>query len=222
MSSKVQKTLENKDKEETFDEKKERLETPDVVYYEFINWIKHMGLPLPNLDLMASQRNSKCLNYLDKEYDSITNELLIDGKDVPDACWLNAPHKEMKKVVMHLDQQYRKYDLAIYAMIPSRNERTNYWHEFIEKNRFEIVDDGFIFYFPVQMRIIFEIDGELAHDKNGKVWHDPNGYKLVIWIPKVHLKTFKVKLQEFYRWYYEEHDISKLLLSRPPKDPIKI
>ena len=117
----------------------------------------------------------------------------------------------------HVDEQYRKHGYCIYALIPSRNERTVYWHDVVERNRFGVVEDGYIFYFPTMMRIIFEIDHEQAHTKDGKVYHDPNGYKLVIWIGKDYLKTFKTNLQKFYKWYYDENEKTTMQFARSRK-----
>jgi len=196
-------------KEETFDEKKERYETPFSEYNYMMDLVKHLGLPACDLDAMASRSNKKCKEYLSVSYDSVNNDYLIRGKKIPKSVFIQAPHKLYNKVLPQIESQWKKYGFCVVALIPSRNERTNYWKELVEPNRFECVKDGHIFYFPLTLRIIFEIDGEQATSQKGEVMHDPNGYKLVIWIPKKKLKGFKKNIQKFYQWYYLQPLIEK-------------
>ncbi len=55
---------------------------------------------------------------------------------------------------------------------------------------------------PLQKAFKFEIDGKPATQKNGKPNVDANGYKLVFFVGKHYLKTFKQNLPKFYKWYY--------------------
>lgn len=199
-----QKTSRKKRHVETFDEKKERYETPFDDYDWLMDITKRLGLPVAELDIMASKDNTKCMYFLDVKYDSTTNAFLINGKRIPKSIFLNSPHKLYNKMVPQCHNQWKKYGFTIISLIPSRNERTKYWHKYIEANRFDCVDDGFVFYIPLEKRFIFEIDGEQAHSQEGDVQHDPNGYKLVFWIGKKYLKNFKKNLRKFYHWYYVE------------------
>jgi hypothetical protein len=195
--------------EETFEQKKERYETP----YEDYDWleslVRKLRLPIPSLDIMASKYNTKCIHYLDELYDATQNDFVILAKGrrkrlrIPNSVFLNAPHKKYQFMVPQCESQWQKYGFTIVALIPSRNERTKYWRKVIEPNRFEVVNNGHIFYFPLDKRFIFEIDGEQAHaEHSDEIQHDPNGYKLVIWIGKDYLKDFKKNLKRFYQWYY--------------------
>lgn len=194
---------------ETFDEKKERYETPVEDYKWLITLVKKLKLPVPNLDVMASKKNTKCKYYLDEKYDVTVNDFVILDKKrkkrvrIPKSVFENAPHKKYQKMVPQNELQWQKYGFTIIALIPSRNERTKYWKRIIEPNRFDVVNNGHIFYFPLDKRFIFEIDGEQAHaEHTNEVQHDPNGYKLVIWIGKDYLKDFKKNLKQFYQDYY--------------------
>jgi len=196
-------------KPETFDEKKERYETPFKEFDFMMDLVKHLGLPVCDLDAMASRSNKKCKEFLSERYDSIHNDYLIRGKKKPKSVFIQAPHSKYNQVIPQMERQWIKYGFCIVGLIPSRNERTNYWKELVEPNRFDCVSNGHIFYFPLTLRIIFEIDGELATSKKGEIMHDPNGYKLVIWIPKKKLKGFKKNIRKFYHWYYLQPLIEK-------------
>lgn len=188
-----------------FEKNKERYELSKKDYKWLMKFVKKLGIPLPVLDLMASRKNKKTLYFLDEKYDSLKNDFVIKrrGKRVkiPKSSYLNSPHKQYKFAVIQCNKQWRKYGKWIVAIIPSRNERSIYWHEEIEKNRYETNKNGHIFYFPLRKQFFFEIDGKPATDIKGRIMHDPNGYKLVIWIDKAHLKTFKKNIQSFYKWY---------------------
>jgi len=194
---------------ETFTEKKERYETPMKDFKEFVRIITQLGLPKPDLDAFASEKNKKCEFYLDEDYDSFNNDFLIGGIKPPQCVYVNAPHKKYKETVIQMDKQYKKYGFTIVALIPSRNERTDYWHKFIEPNRIECTNFGYVFYFPLQKAFKFEIDGKIATQQDGKPNVDANGYKLVIFVGRYYLKTFKQNLPKFYNWYYNERNNNK-------------
>jgi len=194
---------------ETFEEQKERYETPYEDYDWLVSLVRKLKLPRPSLDIMASRKNTKCIHYLNEKYDATKNDFVILDKKrrkrvrIPKSNFLNAPHKKYQFMVPQCEKQWQKYGFTIVALIPSRNERTKYWKKVIEPNRFEVVNNGHIFYFPLDKRFIFEIDGEQAHaEDSNEIQHDPNGYKLVIWIGKDYLKDFKKNLKRFYQWYY--------------------
>ena len=194
---------------ETFEEQKERYETPYEDYEWLESLVKKLKLPVPTLDIMASRKNTKCIHYLDKKYDSTKNDFVILDKKrkkrvrIPKSIFLNAPHKKYQFMVPQCEKQWKKYGFTEIALIPSRNERTKYWKKVIEPNRFEVVNNGHIFYFPLDKRFIFEIDGkQMKIGKDKIIMHDPNGYKLVIWIGKKYLKGFKKNLKKFYQDYY--------------------
>jgi len=191
---------------ETFDEKKERFETPWNDFNAFVRIITYLGLPKPDLDAFASKKNKKCEFYLGKDYDSFNNDFLIGGIKPPMCTYINPPHKDYKKAVIQIDKQYDKYGLTIFALMPSRNERTDYWHEFIEPHRIECTNFGHIFYFPLKKAFKFEIDGKPATQKNGLANVDANGYKLIFWVGKFYLKNFKKNLPAFYKWFYGQHE----------------
>ncbi len=205
-----QKTIKPKTNE-TFEQQKERYETVPDDYKEFVEIAKFFGLPEPNLDIMASKKNSKCIHHLNKKYDALHNDLLIDGKVIPNAIYLNAPHTVYSEIIPHLERQYWKWDLTIMALIPSRNERTVYWHQYIESNLFGTKKrhpcqfgkglGGYIFHIPLRKTFHFEIDGFPATSEDGKIQHDPSGYKLVFWIGSKYLAGFQEKIYEYYAMY---------------------
>ncbi len=191
---------------ETFEERLERLETPQKDYDDIVKIIEHLGLPKPDLDAFASATNKKCEYYLGKSYDSLNNDFLKGGSMIPETVYVQPPHKKYKDATIQCDKQYKKYGFTIVALMPSRNERTDYWHELIEPHRIECTNFGYIFYFPLQKAFKFEIDGKIATQKNGKPNVDANGYKLVFWVKKIYLKDFKKNLPAFYKWFYGQHE----------------
>lgn len=195
-----QSTIDGK-KAETFEDKMQRLETS----WEDFNWmmsiVSMLGLPKPDLDVFASEKNKKCDYHLDEQYDSLKNDWLIKGKYTPDANWCQPPFKFWQQVIMQLHNQYQKYRLPIYAFVPSRFEKNPQWGEFIERYRFECAENGFIFYLPLARKFMFLIDGKPSRSKKGQINYSPDGFKLVIWIGDKYLNTVKENIPKFYEWY---------------------
>lgn len=183
---------------ESFEDKKQRLETPEKVYYFACSVARKLGFPPPELDLMASNHNTKCIHFIDRKKDFFKSEPITDFDEVPKTVFINAPHKEYQNVVPRLHDHWNQYGFTIIALMPSNTERTDYFHEFVEKYRIDTNPDGHIFYMPLNMRIAFELDGKQATDKKGRPDVARDAYKLVFWIGKTHLKTFKTKLLEYY------------------------
>ena len=60
---------------------------------------------------------------------------------------------------------------------------------------------GYIFHIPLRKTFHFEIDGFPATSEDGKIQHDPSGYKLVFYIGSKYLAGFQEKIYEYYAMY---------------------
>lgn len=198
MAKKQSESMTNNSEPESFEDKKQRLETPDSVYYLACKIAKGIGIYPPELDLMASNSNTKCIHFIDREMDIFKTKPLIWDKEVPKTCWINAPHRDYEKVVPLLHNHWETYGFTIIALMPSNTERTDYFHKYIEKYRLDLNPDGHIFYIPINMRIPFNLDGKQATDAKGRKDVARDAYKLVFWIGNVHLKGFMTKVQEYF------------------------
>lgn len=189
------------DPSESQESKANRLETPEDVYYFVVDLSKKLGIPPPELDVFASQKNTKCINFITKEQDAFKKDFLIDEINrgiettrVPETIWSNAPHGDYAKALRRIFDQYKKYDFNAVILIPTVNCRTNYWHELVEPNRLEVNKNGFAFYYPLQGTIYFELDGQFLIDKNGRKSHAHNAYNVLWFVKKTKVKDFKENL----------------------------
>lgn len=195
---------ENKEHAETWDDRKQRLETLDEDWHWLMQFITILELPKPDLDVFASEKNRKCDYYLDKEYDSLKNDFLIKGKYAPDASWIQPPFGIYAQVLEQIDKQFVKYDLPMYALVPSRFEKNPVWGKYVENHRIDAVENGHVFYIPIQKNWYFKIDGKLMTSKKGEIMTSPDGFKLTLWIPKRNMAKFKENLPKLYKWLYDE------------------
>ena len=187
------------DPSESQKSKANRLETPDLdVYYPIINKVKKLGIDPPELDVFASVKNSKCLEFISKEQDAFVTEFLLPSGDPPKTIWSNAPHDIYRLALPRIHQQYLKYDFNAVVLIPTTNMRTNYWNDIVEPNRIEVNPKGYCFYYPYKGTIYFELDHQRLRDKKDKYSHSHNGYNILLFVKKNKIKDFKERLQEVF------------------------
>ena len=193
------------DQKESQKSKANRLETPPNNYYDIVNIIKRLGIDPPELDVFASNSNSKCINFIDEKQDAYSTEFLIIEKQrgievtrVPLTIFSNAPHNDYKRALIRIHQQYLKHDFNAISLIPTVNMRTNYWHKIVEPNRIEVNPKGYCFYFPLKGTIYFELDHNALRDKNGRISHSQDAYNILLFVKKSKLKDFKSRLPQVF------------------------
>lgn len=178
-------------------------ETPDdEVYYPIINKVRLLGEEPPELDVFAmhdrgdGKTNSKCIYYLTEEYDSLSNDWLIQpSQRIPASVWVNDKHSKHKLCVQKAVEQYGKYGFTIVYIMPSNTRRTEYWRKHIEPYRFggdpEFRDipkhiHNFPFYYNTGT-IRFVKDGKPTVNEDptspnfGKPQTSRNSYEVLVW-----------------------------------------
>ncbi len=186
------------DHKEKQSSKADRLETPDDNYYNIVHHVSKYGIDPPTLDVFASLDNSKCINCITKEQNSMFTEFLLPDGKIPKTIWCNAPHSDYKSFLNRVHCQYLKYDFNCIILIPTTNSRTTYWHEIVEPNRIDINPNGYCFYYPLKGTIYFTLDHKPLLDKDGKPSHAHNAYFVLLFIKKNKVKEFKLRLQREY------------------------
>lgn len=141
-------------------------ETPNELFLRLCN---QYDLELI-LDVACTQQNKK------------TKLSLMDGLqedwDLGDV-WCNPPYSMKKEFIQKANEQYKKFNINIMMLIPLDTQKTKYWYEEIEKNRFsEYNKKGFIHVYPVCESVNFLVDG-----KSSK-FNSRNGLCVVIWRKK--------------------------------------
>jgi hypothetical protein len=186
------------DQNESQKSKANRLETPEIVFYNIIDQLKPLGISPPTLDVFASLYNSRCIDCITVEQDAFTTEFLLPDGKTPDTIWINAPHNIYKDSLIRIHQQYLKHDFNAIILIPSTNIRTSYWYDIVEKNRIDVSPNGYCFYYPYNKAIYFELDKQVML-KDGIKQHAHNAYNVLLFVKKSNLKSFKDNLTRLYR-----------------------
>ncbi len=80
-----------------------------------------------DLDVCATQENSKCFSYFNKEMNG------LDKSWVRRTCWMNPPYgREIVKWVEKAYRESKKKNTCIVALLPARPD-TRWWHNFVMK-----------------------------------------------------------------------------------------
>lgn len=88
-----------------------------------------------DIDLAANKENSKCINYIDKEINSLNQ----DWNLFANWCWLNPPYG--RSLGKWIEKSYNSFYCKICLLIPSRTD-TKYFHRYITKSRLIIFLSG--------------------------------------------------------------------------------
>jgi len=116
----------------------------------------------PDTDVCATNHNSKCIGYIDKEMDCLKHDFQYHNKGL----WCNPPHSLNEEFVRKMYKQWKKYNIPIIMIIPANTMSSNYWHECIE---------GIAETHSIKGRIRFLYEGKPAKDVSR------NAYVCVIW-----------------------------------------
>ena len=119
----------------------------------------------PDTDVCATDGNTKCIGYVDREMDCLKHEFQWHD----DGLWCNPPHSQTEQFVKKMFEQWRKHNIPILMIIPTNTMSSKYWHNYIE-NTAE--------YYPIKGRIRFLYNGKPAKDVSR------NAYVCVIWRKK--------------------------------------
>lgn len=136
-------------------------ETPD----ELFNFLCIKYNIYPDTDVCATDDNSKCSGYVDREMDCLRHEFQYHD----DGLWCNPPHSMTKQFVKKMCEQWKKYNIPIMMIIPANSMCTSYAKECIE---------GKAEYHPIFGRPQFLKGGKLSK------FPSRNSYFVVIWRKK--------------------------------------
>tara|TARA_R110002020_G_scaffold11474_2_gene43149 strand:- start:535 stop:984 length:450 start_codon:yes stop_codon:yes gene_type:complete len=96
-----------------------------------------------DLDVCATQENTKCFNFFTKEDDGLSKSWVQNA-------WVNPPHSKTGDFVRKSYEQWQENNIDIMLLIPTNTMSSQYWHEYIEGNAE---------YHPIKGRINFLKDG---------------------------------------------------------------
>jgi len=116
----------------------------------------------PDTDVCATDDNSKCSGYIDREMDCLRHEFQYHDEGL----WCNPPHSKTKQFVKKMCEQWKKYNIPIMMIIPANSMCTSYASKYIE---------GKAEYHPIFKRPQFLQNGELSK------FPSRNSYFVVIW-----------------------------------------
>jgi phage N-6-adenine-methyltransferase len=140
-------------------------ETPDNLYALCCN----IAGFVPDTDVCATDDNSKCIGYVDKEMDCLKH----DFKYHDEGLWCNPPHSMTKQFVLKMHEQWLKHNIPILMIVPANSICTKYFESIY--NDVEI--------YPIFGRPKFLKDGKPSK------YPSRNSYFVVIWRKKTHKKT---------------------------------
>jgi phage N-6-adenine-methyltransferase len=114
-------------------------ETPDDLYYDLCNKFKIF----PTLDVCATKENSKCINCITEEEDS----LLFQWNET---FFMNPPYSKVAKFMKKAYYQHLKNKVEGMILIFAKTD-TQFWHSYIEekaevhfiKGRIKFLKDGY-------------------------------------------------------------------------------
>jgi len=112
-------------KDNSFNSNSVEYETPIEIYKPLESEFKI------ELDVAASEKNAKCVNYFTKEIDAFTVEW---DKNF----WMNPPwSRDLKKWVQRAYEQSIKHGVTGVLLLPVRTN-TQWWHKFIIDTKQEV------------------------------------------------------------------------------------
>ena len=114
-------------------------ETPEDLFYDCCNKYKIF----PTLDVCATKENSKCVNFITEQEDS----LLFEWKET---FFMNPPYSKVQKFMKKAYYQHLKNKVEGMILIFAKTD-TQFWHSYIEqkaevhflKGRIKFLKDGF-------------------------------------------------------------------------------
>ena len=133
----------------------DEFETPSWLYCQLC--IRYQVYP--KLDVCATEKNKKCLEYFDFTKNALEQEWT---KDV----WMNDPHSLHEQFAEKAHQQWLKNNINILSIWPANCCRTEYWHKYIE---------GYAEYHAIKGAIRFLQNGRPSKETSR------NAYLCVIW-----------------------------------------
>lgn len=92
----------------------------------------------PELDVCATDKNTKCKNFINKETDALTVDWTVDGKVVDVYCNPPAGHRKgestgMKNFVIKAHEQWEKHNMRIIMMVTNACYGAKYFWECVQK-----------------------------------------------------------------------------------------
>lgn len=79
------------------------------------------------IDVAATEENSKCEIYIDRQQDALSTSWSISTE--PKTCWLNPPYSMCKEFIKKAYEESLKGN-TIVALVPSRTD-TKWFHEYV-------------------------------------------------------------------------------------------
>ena len=126
----------------------------------------------PELDVAASQQNTKCDNFLTNALFEEWYTLVGGGHNIRLVdVWCNPPHSLTEEFIRRADSQHKKYNINIMMIVPSNTESTKVWSELIENDHYDLVENH-----RVEGRPRF-----LQHGNTKTKFSSRNAYRVLIW-----------------------------------------
>ena len=96
----------------------------------------------PTLDVCATRKNSKCINYITEKEDSLVFEWKED-------VFMNPPYSRVNEFMKKAYYQHKKHGITILILVFAKTD-TKFWHSFVEekaevhfiKGRIKFLKDG--------------------------------------------------------------------------------
>jgi phage N-6-adenine-methyltransferase len=132
-------------------------ETPKRLFFELCQKYKIY----PDTDVCATDDNSKCIGYVDKEMDCMKHDFRYHDEGL----WCNPPHSKTEQFVKKMHEQWEKWNIPILMIIPANSVCTKYFEKI---------------YPYVEIHPIFGRPQFLQNGKKSK-YPSRNSYFVVIW-----------------------------------------
>ena len=104
---------------------------------ELYEYICHLVNIYPLLDICASKKSTKCINYFTKEYNSLEHDWIVPSYGKVLDIWCNAPGRYIQKFINKAHEQWLKKNMNIVMLIPvntiTNKEFETIWNLFLTK-----------------------------------------------------------------------------------------
>jgi len=132
----------------------------------------------PNCDMAATEANSLCGYFYDKELDALKQiKWKFPRSKKRLRGFLNPPNNKIGKFLLKAYEQYDKFGIQTMMIVPSNVEGTTSWWKAVE----DPIDRGEkIFFKAIKGRPKFLLHGKRTFDDKGNELSSINAYKVVI------------------------------------------